>query len=199
MSTKDLRLDLLIDMPPQLYTHYANAHKKIFNKPVHLPKKFWPLFSVLEDDLRNEGYDSKDYAYTIIKSLQHWAKDKKLTFIPANVFCGNWAKQRYIKIYNSKTVRIQDIETDNFVTLLHSESLAARKYISDRLAGNNMRFRESVASIQPMLNKDWLLLYHKHPFCDIRRRLVHETLIALCADYGIKHAKSYSELVNLIR
>jgi hypothetical protein len=199
MSKKDLTPYSLIDVEPQLYTLYANAHKKVFNKPVHLPKKSWSLFSVFEDDLRNAGYDSKDYAYTIVKSLQKWAADKHLTFIPPAVFCGRWAFDRYVKIHDSKSVKIQTVEEDSFATLLYSELLAARSYIADRLSGKDVRFSQSVTSIQPMLDKDWLQMYHKQPVCEIRRRLIHESLTTLCREYGIQRARSYSDLVTLIQ
>jgi hypothetical protein len=199
MSKRDSTPYLLIDVEPQLYTLYANAHKKIFGKPVHLPKKSWSLFAVFEDDLRNAGYDSKDYAYTIVKSLQKWAKDKNLGFIPASVFCGKWALERYVKIHESESVKIQTVEEDSFAILLYSELLAARSYIADRLSGKDVRFSQSVTSIQPMLNKDWLQMYHKQPICEVRRHLVHESLTTLCKEYGIQQARSYSELVTLIQ
>lgn len=199
MSTRDLIQNLSIDRPPQIYEHYASAHKKVFHKSVYLPRKSWSTFAVFEDDLRNLGYDSKDYAYTIIKSLQNWAKSKALTFIPAGVFCGKWALERYKKIHDSKTVQIQTTEADAYTELLYSELMAARKYVSDKLAGLDIPFGYSVKSVAPMLSDAWLDMYRNHPVCEVRCKLIHEALTTICAEYGVPKTTSYSAAVAAIK
>jgi len=174
---------------PQLVFHYTRATKKIYNKDVWVPTLEFPKFRVLEDDLREMEASSKDYAYTVLEILKTWVRNHHLSYVPVNVFCGDFAFNKFKKVYNSETVRIEETSE---AELEHSERMVAEMYIS------KMNFLASVSDIvnelEPLLSKKWLNLYRSGRY----RKCFGKVLDDLCQEYGIDYARDYPALVGEI-
>lgn len=152
-----------------------------------VPNKHNSRFSVFEDDLRDLGIDSRDYAFTVVKMLKSWAADKGFYTVPINVFTGDWALELYRTVNGSQQVKILDNEVD---AVLECEVLVGRKYIQDNLTGFT-RMRDVVSEIANMLAPEWIELYWSGGV-----RPTQDALDRLSEEYGVPVAYSYTELLD---
>jgi hypothetical protein len=151
---KDL---MYVQSKPQTAIYYEKAMQEIYNKRIWLAKKLYSRFAVLEDDLKDLGFDDyRDYAYTVGNMLKVWAKDKGLKHIPYTVFCGEFAMAKYAKVKGMETV---DLATDKHKEeLLYTELLVMRMYIRENLT-DVKRYRDVVWELRPVLDSRWLDAY----------------------------------------
>ena len=131
MSQKDLKQNSY--NRSQLIIHYRSAAKKVFGKEPYVHPKNISKFLVFEDDLRERGIGTYDYATTVVAMLEPWARKRSISYIPVNLFLGQYALDRYMSIANSDTVNISI--SDDKDEILHSEILVARLYVHENLHG----------------------------------------------------------------
>ena len=174
---------------PQLVSHYTNATYKIFGKRVWVSTMDFSKFRVLEDDLREIGVSSKDYAYTVLAALQTWTKEHHMDHVPVQMFCGKFAFQKFMKVWKSETISLAHV-TD--AELKHSERMVAEMYISEVLSRNmNIAFDHVVNELRPLLSKAWLEMYDHGGY----RMCSGEIIDELCDEYHVPYAKDYYTLV----
>lgn len=155
------------------------------------PKTF-PLFSVLEDDLRECDYSSREYAHTVVVLLKKWAASKDLTYIPVRTFAGDWAFKKFVRIAGSSYVDISNDDTEYDV--YWSELTVARNYVNDNINGSVKKLYEIVNELEPLLSEKWLWRYDNR-----RIRPINKVLDELCDEYNVVFAKNYADLVRIIR
>jgi hypothetical protein len=177
---------------PQLVLYYTKATEKIFGKKVWVSTMDFSKFRVLEDDLREIGASSKDYAYTVLSALQYWTKDHHMDYVPVGVFCGKFAFQKFGKIWKSETVSL--IDTPD-AELRHSERMVAEMLIARNMSGQVMTNIDGVVSeLRPLLSRAWLEMYDHGRY----RMCSGEIIDELCAEYHVEYAKDYQDLVREI-
>ena len=72
---------------PTTAMYYEKVIQEIYGINMRVAKKLYSRFKVLEDDLKDLGFDDyRDYAYTVGNMLKGWCKDKRLKYIPYTVF-----------------------------------------------------------------------------------------------------------------
>jgi hypothetical protein len=184
-----------------LVDHYINAHRNILNKPVFVNKKLFGKFSVFEDDLREMRINTREYAYTVIKMLKSWMLEKHLNIIPINVFCGDWALAKYVKVKESESVVINTNEEDHFTAMLYSELLVARTYISDAITRKGdidiSEYESIIVELTPMLHTEWLQMYHSE--LNEHAKVCRAACEIICNEYGMPKCSSYEEIISKIR
>lgn len=186
---KDLTQDSL---RPQLAILYSFAHKRFFGRKYFVREEQYPQFEVMEKRLRDAGIPAKEYTYTVISMLKKWAQDKGMRSVPINVFCGEWAMGKFLKVWESKTIEAEPVKDEDVI--LHTELMVARMYIHRSRRGF-VRLRDIVKDLEDVLDKHWLEMYEAG-----ERRPVTEALEILCEEFRIAHAKDYTDIVdNLVR
>lgn len=178
---------------PQLAYLYRCAIGAVYDIPIHLDKKVFSRFSIKEAELRKLNIELYDYAYGVCIILESWVKGKGLTFVPVNAFLGEWALKKYMKINNSMTIRIDDIDTAENVELLYVELLVARYYIEANLI-KYTRLYEIVEELKPLLSSRWLEMYKQHE----RSQLVTKTLLQLEYEYMVDSPNTYNDIVDTL-
>jgi len=178
---------------PQLVLAYTRATEKIYGKKVWVPTLEFSKFWVMEDDLREMGASPREYAYTVLKSLKSWAKSHGLDYVPIKVFLGKFAFNKFVKIWNSKTIVIDDDKNDE-TEVIHSELLVAEAFIEERLHGNNVSFDQTVKNLRPVLSEKWLEMYNTHRY----RACSGYVIDNLCMKYNIRYARDYYTLMEEI-
>ena len=180
---------------PHLVTHYVNACVKFYNCRPFVPAKLYPKFRVFEDDLRELGVSSKDYAYTTIKLMKSFIAKKGWTNLPTNLFLGDYCLHRYVKVMKTETVTI---DTDDRGDILYrDELLVARVFVEKNLSsdGNCVRLRDVVKELKPLLSDVWLQVYINKD-----RRPEAEVIDQLVIEYEIsKNVSSYLDIVDALR
>jgi hypothetical protein len=176
---------------PQLVSFYISATKKVFGHGIRVSERNYSMFRVLEDDLRDIGADSREYAYTVMTMLKTWAKEHNMNFVPVKVFCGEFAYKKFLKVWKSETVVIED--SDDF-KLLYAERMVAEAFITDNMAGANRTFEQEVEDLRPMLSKEWLEMFDSGKY----RKYTGEIIDELCRKYKVVYARDYSTLLRLI-
>jgi len=176
---------------PQAVFHYQTATKKIYGKNVWVPTLEFPRFRVLEDDLREIGASSKDYAYTVLEVLRAWTEEHHMDHVPTRMFCGKFAMKKFLKVWKSETVSIEDTSADE---LKHDERLVAELYLSGRLKSMNVTLDNAVSDIRPLLSKKWLEMYDNKKY----RPCLGDVIDELCAEFGISYARDYDDLATRI-
>jgi len=173
---------------PQTAIYYEKVMQEIYNKKIWLAKKLYSRFTVLEDDLKDLGFDDyRDYAYTVGNMLKVWAKDKGLKYIPYSVFCGEFALKKYAKVKGMKTV---DLATDKHKEeLLYTELLVLRSYIRANLT-DVKRLKDVVWELRPVLDARWIDAYDNGG-----ERPEQEALEILAEGY---HLRSYRSIVDIL-
>jgi hypothetical protein len=187
MSQKDLKQNSY--NRSQLITHYRSAAKKVFGKEPYVHPKHISKFLVFEDDLRERGIGTYDYATTVVAMLEPWARKRNINYIPVNLFLGQYALDRYMSIANSDTVTISI--GDDKDEILYNELMVARLYIQKNLQ-DVRRLGDIVSDLRPILSKAWLDIYESG-----KARPVTEALDVLCAEYGVS-GNSYNDIVDAI-
>ena len=186
---------------PMLVDHYINAHRNILNKPVFVNKKLFGKFGVFEDDLRDMHINTREYAYTVIKMLKSWMVDKHLNIIPINVFCGDWALAKYVKVKESESVVINTKEEDSFTVMLYSELLVARTYVSDVISRDYVidigDYESVVIELTPMLSTEWLRAYQSD--LSGHAKVCKAACEIICNEYGIPRVGSYESIILRLR
>lgn len=168
---------------PYLVMCYTTYHKDIYNAKVYVHEKHYGIFRIVEDDLRELGATPVEYTKTVLNMLKNWAHDKGLKSVPIRVFCGDWAFNKFKKVYKSDTI---DISNNGVDGILHSELLVARAYIN----GEGLSMDEVVTGLTPLLSDDWLELYRGGRY----RFVTGDVLDILCEELGVNYASSYEQL-----
>ena len=176
---------------PALAAYYESAHKQVLNRTCYIRKNEYPMFETFSDDLRELNIGCRDYAYAVVKLLQSWLQEKKFYRIPVNVFCGDWALNKFKKIDDSQYVRITEPEEDKTVEIVQSELLVARAYIEYNLK-DVYRMKDVVKDLRPLLSKEWLE-------CPEDKRPITEVLEMLCKDYGLPLTSSYNNVIRSLQ
>ena len=184
-----------ISSKPALADFYVSAHEKIFGKSVYVPPKYYPLMTVMEDDLRSQGIASREYAYTVVSALKRWALNKQMVCVPIRVFCSDFALNKALKVLQSKTVRINDEIHDNDM-LLQAELSVARVYIIRNTEnGDVVRLGDIVGELEHMLYPPWVELYNNR-----KKRPTAEALEILADEFRIiKSVRNYADIVDALR
>jgi len=174
---------------PQTAIYYEKVMQEIYNKKIWLAKKLYSRFTVLEDDLKDLGFDDyRDYAYTVGNMLKVWAKDKGLKYIPYSVFCGEFALKKYAKVKGMKTV---DLATDKHKEeLLYTELLVLRSYIHENLTSVK-RLSKVIWELRPVLDSRWLDAYDNDG-----DRPEQEALEILAEEYHLRSYRSVTDILH---
>lgn len=176
----------------QLLLHYKNANGSVFGTFPFVRPENVSKFVVMEDDLREYGIPCKEYAYTVVKILEKWARNKGLNCIPIHTFLSDFALNKFLKVYNSDSVVIP--HNDDKDKILYSELLVARAYVQMNTDnGNVVRFRDIVFDMKRLLDENWLLAYDSG-----KGRPISEALDILCSEYRIRSARNYADIVTAI-
>lgn len=176
----------------QLSRYYRQANEEVFGVSPFIRPEYESKFSVLEDDLREMGVSPKTYAFTVVRVLQPWARNKGMKTIPINVFCGKFAFDKFLKVHKTETVEI--VEEDDFDKMLYSELLVVRAYIhANTKNGNVVRLRKVVEELQPMLPAGWLEAYECR-----KGRPIREALAILAKEFDLPNARSYTDIVDTL-
>jgi len=180
MLQKDLKQSSLDNTMPALASAYINASLHVYGIKVTVVKSKWSRFAVFEDDLRELHIPIRDYAFTVSTILKAWCVSHKFGCVPVNVFTGDWALVRFLKVWQSKTVTID--RPSNYDELLYSELLVARMYIATLLI-RYVRLSFVVEDIKAMLTSDW---YHMYVSKDKRRsKFISMAIPILCEEFGV--------------
>lgn len=175
-----------------LINSYIRANKMVFHSRAYVPKKYHDKFAVLEKQLLMEEHSPNEYAVTVVKIMESWARRKGLDRIPFNMFLSEYAQERYYKVVNSKTVSIKE---DDNSSILYSEVLAARKFIIDNLSHRSVSFKMIVQELKPLLDVEWVELYEKGD-----RTIKKDALDILKKEFGVsKSVHGYLELLEAIQ
>lgn len=174
---------------PSLAVFYESSQQDVMGVDTYVHKKYYPKFSVFEDDLRDLSVSYRDYAYVVTKMLRDWAKDHKFKTVPINVFLGNWALEGYLKVRDSRQVKIR-VDDDGGV--LDSEVIVGRKFIQDSLV-RFVRLRDVVESVRPLLSERWLSMYDGGD-----NRPTNDAVKILSLEFGVFEASSYTEIVDTL-
>jgi hypothetical protein len=146
---------------------------------------------VLSDDLRDLEIPEIDYAYGIITLLESWRKKRNFRCIPINVFCGEWAFGRFLKIYEQEYAKIHSLEGNEII--LQNELLFAKCYISKNINGV-VRKSGVIAEMNALLSDEWRLANEENS------RPIQEVLELLFEEYGLKkHPTSYDDITKELR
>lgn len=197
-SMKDLKLDWS-EILPSLALHYSNAQKYFFGSEIKIRvnKKLYPKFRVFEDDLRELGIPFRDYAYGVTQLLKKWVASKKMTYVPANTFLGEWALKQYLAVHKSKYVSIDNVDKDIDNELFYTEALIARAYISKRIdnKGSTITLADVIEEVKPSLSKKWVQIYESNS--SKRERIVAMVMNMLRKQYHTPNARSYADIVRI--
>jgi len=181
-----------MDDYPQIVSYYISATRKVFGHGIRVSPSNYSKFRVLEDDLRDVGADSRVYAYTVMTMLKDWAQKRNMNFLSVNMFCGDFAFKKFLKVWKSKTVVI---EHNPEIELIHSEKMVAETYISSNLVlGSNKSFEDAVKELRPLLSKEWLEMFKSGKY----RPCTDEVLEDLCSKYKVLYARDYHMLLEKI-
>jgi len=178
---------------PQLVAYYTLSMEDVYGVYSRVARKLYDRFFSKEKELIDKGVTPKDYAYGVAIMLEKWVKDKGFSSVPVNVFLGSWAWNKFMKVHDSVSVRIDNVTSDEDVGLLWSELLVARTYIQSSLV-DNTRLSDVVEDLRPLLSESWLELYEK----DDRMRLETLALMQLENEYMVKCPNSYSDIVTAL-
>lgn len=177
-----------------LMHHYAQANLNVFGARRYVHNKYIGSFLTLEDDLRELGADPRYYAYTVVKMLKSWARDKRLNYIPVQTFCGKWAFDKFLKVWKSETVEIAG--DDDHEMMLYNELLVARQYVALRLQGSLILFMDVVEQCRTSLSEGWLHVYDHHTW---ERRPIDDVVDLICDEYNIDMASSYDSIIARVK
>lgn len=191
MRKKDLPQLQISSIIPQAVRHYIAANEEEYGNKPYVHKKLYPKFMVLEDDFRELGISSKDYAYVIVKLLRPIIVKKRLKCIPVNMYISDYALQRY-KEFTSKEVASEIIDSTE-AELEHCELLVARMLIERNISSDKfVRLSSIVEEMKPLLSDDWLKLYED-------RRSRPDVTDILMKEYRIRHANNYMDIIYELR
>jgi len=192
MSAKDSRQDSY-NTSSLLVDHYRNASHRFLGVKPYVPKKLFPLFAVFEDDLRELSIPSRDYAYTVIKLLAKFVKDKGWKSLPVKLFLSDYGIKRYKSVASTSFVVIDtDVDDDR---LFQDEMQVARLFIYMNITseGDFIRLGTVVEQLRPLLSKEWLEMYEgksKRP----------DVVDNVAEEFGIRgNMTSYLDIVEAIR
>lgn len=186
---KDLKRKLSSD--PQLIYHYKNAIKAVFGIHTRVNANKHVKFSEVEKELVDKNISLRDYAYGVVVMLEKWVSDKNMKLLPVNVFLGDWAFNKYLKVHNSVSVTIDNVNSDIAVNLLWSELLVARTYIETNLI-ECRRLCDIVIELKPLLSAEWLELYESGNTMHLETL----ALLQLEEEYLVKSPLNYVDIVT---
>jgi hypothetical protein len=180
------------DAKPPLVTHYMNAHRRTLGVNVFINTKQWPRFRVFEDDLRELHIPCRDYAYTVVAMLHDWLKEKHYTSVPVNVFTGDWALKKFLKVWKSESVQTASTVDD----ILDSEVFIGRMYVATNLQ-EYARLSQVVARYRSNVSYAWYIMYKND--ASLRSKFVSKAIKLLCEEYGITvDVDNYLDIVRIL-
>lgn len=183
----------LPNLKPRLASEFERAVKDVYDFGFITSKNQYEQFRVLESHLRKHDVSAREYAQLVCKLYKNWiTEEKNLAFIPVKLFLSERALERFLKVYTSENVSLNEDDTEAR-NVLDSELLVIRMWISKSLEGECPRIRDCVEDLRPMLAEEWLDLYDN----DSQHRPDIEALDILCEEYGV-YASSYIELLEMI-
>lgn len=176
------------DDMPILTRYYIGAHRDVLGVHVRVSKNKYGTFLVFDDELRIRGIGAHEYAYTVVKLLKKWLVKKKLRSVPVDVFVGEWALGKYVRVAGSDYVYIALDDVDNDV--YYSERAVAEIYISERGA---TPIRLLARRMKNFLSDHWL-----RRFSHDGDRRIDDVLADLCEQYGVPGARNYNDIIDWI-
>lgn len=186
------RPSLIDEYIPQLVTHYKSACKSVYGSSPYVHEKVYTRFAVFEDDLRDCGISTKDYAIFAVNLLRNRVIKKGWKYPPLNMFLSSYALDRYKKAQATKTVK--PINTNN-EALLYNELLVARMYIERNIgSAGYVRFEDAVNDLEALLSSEWLAMFDNEG-----RRPIDEALDVLSREYHVRLPMNYQELLELVK
>lgn len=179
---------------PALARYYISATKKTYGVLPIIKFNKWPIFQVFEDDLRELHVPLSDYAYSTTEMLKKWVYDHKLSHLPIRVFTGDWALNKFLKVWKSESVEI--VTTSNDDELLHSELMVAKLYLAESTRGY-VRLSTVVDSCRPLLSLAWCEMYDSK---DKRRnKFIIKAIDIICEEADITiPITTYIDLIGLV-
>ena len=179
---------------PQIVLHYQHAMRDVYGVYIRVHEKNFPLFRVLEDDLRFLHIGPRKFAYGVANSLKQWVGNKGMTHVPMKVFCGEWAMTKHLKASGYMYVDISKLhEEGDDAVLFYDEMSFARFYIDALVVGHKISISDAVEEMRPYLGRQWLAAYEND-----ENRPVTRVIEALCTEYGVK-ADSYEGIAERLR
>lgn len=94
------------------------------------------------------AYDS--FAYTVVKSWYEWCKTQGMHGVPLNIFLGERAWKRFLKMQDS-TVRLDTPGEGHRNLAIHNELMAAKMYIDAKLS---RRFAMTLPIVRSMVQAE---------------------------------------------
>lgn len=167
---------------PPLVTSYINAVRQICGiDRVFVYKNLYDKFLNVQFILDNKGIEYDEYALSVVNAWWSWCKKKHMKSVPAIMFCGKKAMERF---YKERETFIADTKADD-VTYeeLYNEVLYAEVCIHSRMFPLSM-IDVNVASRCCRLT-------------DVSRRPMIDALEIICDAYGIQ-AGSYNEVADIL-
>lgn len=176
---------------PTLSKYYKQAQAKEFIAQAHVPSKIWPKFREFELALRAEGITPKDYSFTVTPIMRPWVSNKRLPYVPAKVFLSNYCAERFFKVWDSKTVVIQNKDEVDRDEILYAELEVARRYIYENaVVKMPTKFGAVVDRLRPFLPFAWQDLYDNG-----KRRPIFQAMDILNEE-NASNCNDYVELIS---
>jgi hypothetical protein len=175
---------------------YEHSQEVVFGKRVMVIQRYFSAFRVMDDDLRDAGITSNEYAYTTTIALHKWALTKGYHHIPIRVFLGPWALKKFMKVYESKSVEMYKPELIDKAALIYSEEIVATRYLHVNIGeAVYTKFKDVVEDMRPLLDAKWLEMWDNKINRDEIRA---DVLERMCKFHHKKLVKSYQELLKLL-
>src|SRR4030067_2989024 len=114
MLKRDLKRSLPdIETTPQLAVFYMSACEIVHGFRPFIQKKYYPLFNVFEDDLRELQIAPLNYADSVVRIMEKFVISKKWKCLPVKLFLSDYCLNRYKKLKKTKTVEIADTSKES--------------------------------------------------------------------------------------
>ena len=176
---------------PLLVVAYRQAMERICGVKPYVAQAKWPSFYTRMHALDEEGVEYGTYANAVITTWIDWCREKGMTTVPANIFTGDAAYERYMaRVHDSKNVSIDTpAQLEEFIRV-QDEMTVARLYIDVGVHGVPCTWKEAVRASQRLLA---FLPYDGAP-----GRMTLQVLELLNACYGLQ-AASYDDIITAMR
>jgi hypothetical protein len=176
---------------PLLVVAYRQAMERICGVKPYVAQAKWPSFYTRMRTLDEEGVEYGEYANAVITTWIDWCREKGMTTVPANIFTGDAAFDRYmVRVHDSKNVSIDTpAELEEFIRV-QDELTVARLYIDVNVHGVPCTWNQACDAC-------WRMLAFV-PKDDAPGRLTPQVLELLNACYGLQ-AASYDDIITAMR
>lgn len=162
---------------PTLVEMYESQTKKIYNDWVHVPKRYWNKFLVLQEELQNSAIGLLGYTEIVLVSMKQWVKDNKLSSVPYHIFISDFCVNKFMRIHSKKSIQISN---DQSHVIDNDELTLLRYYIQKRKTDPNYTIKMAIHDLAPLLSKECVELYRKD------MNLHMNALMTLAEEYGAK-------------